>query len=351
MGCILIVGGCGYIGSHTCVTLLNYGYDLIILDNFSNSSRFVVNRISRILGFSHDIFKSRLTLFEGDIRNDENIYRVFDFASNKNQTIDGVIHFAGLKSARHSINEPFEYWDVNVGGTYNLLKVMDKMNCRNLLFSSSATIFANSNKNLKEDCKKESINPYASTKIAIEQLLNDIFLRDKNWRICNLRYFNPIGAHESGLIGEEPQGKPNNLFPLINLVALNKLSHIKIYGSDWPTRDGTAVRDYIHVMDIAYGHLSAINFLFENKPKIYNFNLGTGHGISVLELIKTFEEVNKIKIPFVLAPRRDGDNAKVVADNSMAISFLKWKPSRTIEDMCRDGWNWQIKNPNGYLSD
>ena len=348
MEIILVTGGAGFIGCHTCLSLLEKGFEVFVIDSYINSHKKSLEKVLNIFSNSKEYKPDMLHVFEGDIRDYESIYRVFDFASKKNKTIDGVIHFAGLKSVSNSIHKPLEYWDVNVRGTHTLLKVMDNMNCKNLVFSSSATVYANSNKNLKEDFRKESINPYASTKMAVEQLLNDIYLSDQNWRICNLRYFNPIGAHESGLIGENPLGGTNNLFPLINLVASNQLSNIEIYGIDWPTKDGTCVRDYIHVMDIAEGHLSALHFLFANKPHIYNFNLGTGFGYSVLELIRTFEEVNKIKIPFVLSPRRDGDNAYVVADNSMALSLLNWRPSRTIQDMCRDGWKWQKKNRYGY---
>ena len=346
MKSILITGGAGFIGSHTCLTLLEAGLDLFVIDSFINSDKNYMNKLLEVFSNLSGCKSNKIYFFEGDIRDQKLITKVFQEAKSKNKSIDAVIHFAALKSIEESIKKPSKYWDFNVNGTLQLLEVMQNENCKNIVFSSSASIYDNSNINIKEDCPKRSINPYASTKITIELLLKDYFLSDKNWRITNLRYFNPIGAHSSGLIGEYQKGTPNNIFPLINLVASKELSKIKIFGNDWPTIDGTGVRDFIHVMDIAEGHLSALNFSMRNKPQIFNFNLGTGKGYSVLELIKTFEKVNNVKIPYEFFPRREGDNAYVVADNSLALSVLKWIPKRTLKDMCKDGWKWHKRNLN-----
>ena len=344
MKTILVTGGAGFIGSHTCLVLLEAGIEVFVIDSFVNSNKSSLKEVLKIFSGSFQGKFNKINLYEGDIRDENLLLKIFDEAQREKKPIDGVIHFAGLKSVEESIHKPLKYWDFNVNGTLSLLKVMEENNCKNIVFSSSATIYANSNEKIKEDFYKKSINPYASTKITIEKLLEDYFLSNREWRITNLRYFNPIGAHKSGLIGENPLGKPNNIFPLITLVASEELSNIKIFGNNWPTKDGTGVRDYIHVMDLAEGHLSALNYSIKNKPGILNVNLGTGKGYSVLELIKTFEEVNNVKVPYVFAPRRDGDNAYVVADNHLALSTLDWYPKRDLEDMGKDGWNWQIKN-------
>ena len=254
------------------------------------------------------------------------------------------------KVISESIIEPLSYWENNVIGTINLLKIMKKFNCKNIVFSSSATVYkAKLDQLLNENDICDPVNPYGFTKLSIERILRDIYSSEPlQWRIASLRYFNPVGAHESGLIGEDPKGMLNNIYPQITGAAIGKLNEIRIFGSDWPTVDGTGVRDYIHVMDLAEGHLSALNFLMNEKPQIITFNLGTGKGTSVLELIKIFEKVNKVKIPYSFVDRRKGDFAFVVADNSFAKQVLNYKPSRNIEDICRNGWNWQQKNPNGY---
>ncbi len=266
--------------------------------------------------------------------------------------IEAVIHFAGLKSVYDSILNPISYWENNVVGTINLLKTMNKYNCKTIVFSSSATVYkAKSNELLKEEDICEPVNPYGYSKLTIERILGDLYNSEpSNWKIASLRYFNPVGAHQYGMIGEDPNGPPNNLYPQITKVAIGKLDRINIFGSDWDTKDGTGIRDYIHVMDLAEGHFSALNHLLNEKPQNLTINLGTGKGTSVLELIKTFQKVNKVNIPYSFVNRRQGDNAFVVADISLAKSILNWKPKRNIEDICKSGWNWQLKNPNGYKS-
>ncbi len=350
MKTVFVTGGAGFIGSHTCVVLLEKGYKLYVLDSYINSSRKSLNKVKKIVDQKDSSLSKNLNIIEGDIRDENTVEDIFREAKNSGSQIDGVIHFAGLKSVEESINYPQKYWDTNVNGSITLLKVMDNNNCRKIVFSSSATIYGLVNDLLiKEDFKIQPINPYGTTKAAVEQLLNDIFKSNKEkWKIANLRYFNPIGAHPSGLIGENPLGTPNNLFPFITQVATKRIKELKIFGKDWPTIDGTGVRDYIHIMDLAEGHLKAYEHLSKKTSTLININLGTGQGTSVLELIKTFEEVNKIKIPFKYGSRRDGDAAKMVADTSLALSTLNWATKRNIEDMCRDGWNWQFKNPKGY---
>ena len=274
---------------------------------------------------------------------------IFNRASSDGHPIKGVIHFAGLKSVSESIDKPIEYWDVNLRGTIDLVNVMNKNNCHNIVFSSSASIYKYSNNPLNEQSIIKPTTTYGATKLAVEEFLKNLFISapDK-WRIANLRYFNPIGAYSSGEIGEDPSGVPNNLFPLITQIASGKRNILKIYGNDWPTHDGTCVRDFIHVMDLAEGHLSALKYLFLNDPQVLNLNLGTGKGISVLELVKTFERVNNLKIPYVFESRRKGDLSSLVADSSQAQVLLNWKPSRSINEMCKDGWIWQSRNPKGY---
>ena len=351
MQSILITGGAGFIGSHTCLLLLQKGYVIFIIDSFVNSSEKSVERISTILK-KKDIFtEGKLYLIKGDLKKTSDIEKVFEMSFKFKKPIRAVIHFAGLKSVYDSIKDPINYWENNVNGTINLLKVMEKYSCKNIVFSSSATVYkAQGNKLLNEDDICEPVNPYGNNKLTIEQILKDIYKsQPSQWRIASLRYFNPVGAHESGLIGENPMGTPNNLYPRITQVAIGKINEIKIYGSDWQTSDGTGVRDYIHVLDLAEGHLLTLDYILKEKnPEILILNLGTGLGTSVLEFINTFEKVNKVKIPFSFDERRRGDNAFVVADNSLAKSILNWIPKRNIRDMCRDGWNWQLKNPNGY---
>ena len=350
MKSIFVTGGAGFIGSHTCLLLLEKGFTLFILDSFVTSSQKSLKRVSLILSNKGIDIKGKIYLVEGDIKNKYDIERVFKMSFELNKIIKSVIHFAGLKSVAESVKNPFLYWENNVNGTINLLKVMVKFNCKNIVFSSSATVYkAKSNVPLFENDICEPFNPYGNTKLTIERLLKDIYNSDSSqWRIASLRYFNPVGAHESGLLGEDALGKPNNIYPLITQVAIGKIKEIKIFGSDWPTVDGTGIRDYIHIMDLAEGHFAALDYLLKEKPQFLTINLGTGIGTSVLELIRCFEKVNNIEIPFSFDNRRVGDNAFVVADNSLAKKILNWNPKRNIDDICRDGWNWQLKNPNGY---
>ena len=350
MKSILVTGGSGFIGSHTTLVLLEKGFEIFVIDSFVNSSPKSIEKVSLILNKKDRALKERLHLFKGDLKNQSDIESVFKISQKLGKRIDAVIHFAGLKSVSDSILNPISYWENNVLGTINLLKIMEKYNCRNIVFSSSATVYkANSEKLLNENDITNPINPYGHTKLTIEGILSDLYASNPfQWKIASLRYFNPVGAHESGLIGEDPSGKPNNIYPRITKVAIGEIDEIKIFGSDWPTNDGTGVRDYIHVMDLAEGHLSALNYLFNEKPQILTINLGTGKGTSVLELIKTFENVNNVKIPYSFANRRSGDNAFVVADNSLAKNLLNWSPIRNIEQICMSGWSWQQMNPNGY---
>ena len=347
-GRILVTGGCGFIGSHTCLALLDKGYEVWVLDSLLNSSPISLERV-KLLSTNSD----KLLLFKGDLRDLNFIREVFKKAQNKDTNFAGVIHFAGLKSVAESIHQPINYWDNNVFSTFNLLRVMEENNCKTIVFSSSATIYKlneNDQTPIKESAEICSINPYGTNKIVIEKLLNDLYNSSQNeWNISSLRYFNPIGAHPSGLIGEDPLGIPNNLFPLILQVAVKKIGKLKIFGNDWPTSDGTGLRDYIHVLDLADAHILALEFLLDQKPEILNLNLGTSKGTSVLDLITTFERVNKVKIPYEFCERRKGDYCTVIADNSKAFSVLNWSPKRDLEQMCIDGWKWQSTNPNGYL--
>ena len=350
MKTILVTGGAGFIGSHTCLLLLEKGFEIFVVDSFINSSPKSLNGILKILKKEGYDYEKNLHFFNIDLKNEKKIEDVFKLAFDRKKSIEAVIHFAGLKSVSESIHNPLSYWENNVVGTINLLKVMERFHCKTFVFSSSATVYkANSEKLLKEDDICIPINPYGYTKLTIENILRDLYNSDSShWRIASLRYFNPVGAHYSGLIGEDPSGKANNIYPQITKVAIGKLDEIKIFGSDWPTNDGTGVRDYIHVLDLAEGHLSALNFLMKKNSQIITVNLGTGKGTSVLELIKTFQKVNDVQIPYRFVSRRQGDNAIVVADNSLAKSILHWKPTRSIKQICMDGWNWQLKNPNGF---
>ncbi len=346
MKTILITGGTGYVGSHTSLLLLERGYKIIILDSNLNSSLKPINSIKKILKNSSNYYEEKLNFINGDVRDISLLNNIFKRAKDNNEEITSVFHFAGLKCIEESIKSPLKYWDNNVCGTISLLKVMEKYSCFNLIFSSSATIFDKSgNKKINEGFKLNPINPYGNTKSVTETLLHDIFLSCPNsFRISNLRYFNPIGAHPSGLMGEEPVQESHNIFPLILKVASKELKEIKIFGNDWDTHDGTAVRDYIHVMDVAEGHILALDYLEKNDPKIININLGTGKGYSVLELIKTFEEVNNVKIPYRFSKRRLGDQRFVVADNSLLNKLFNWTPSRDLKSMCKDGWKWKLNN-------
>ena len=347
MATLLITGGAGFIGSHTCLKLIEFGHQIVVLDNYSNSSPVSLERTRQILG---EKARNILSIYKGDIRDKNFLEEIFFTSLSKNNPIEAVIHFAGLKAVGESTKEPIKYWNVNVNGSLCLFEVMSKFNCQIIVFSSSATVYGSSySKLINEYDEVKPENPYGDTKVAIEKILNNIFLSSKKqWKIANLRYFNPIGAHESGLIGEDPCGTPNNLFPLICRVAAGKKEKIQIFGRDWLTHDGTAIRDYIHVMDLAEGHCLALDYLLENQPKFLNVNLGTSKGTSVLEIIKTFEKTNNISIPYEFVGRRDGDACITVADNNYSQKLFNWFPSRNLEVMCRDGWNWQKRNPEGY---
>lgn len=348
---ILLTGGTGFIGSHTCLSLLRQKYEVLILDSCINSSGKSLNGISNILASRDHIDNINLKFFKGDIRDENLLKDIFIHAFKSDKPIEGVIHFAGLKSLSESINNPIKYWDSNVMGTINLLKVMDSFNCRKIIFSSSASIYR-SNKSglLKEDSFVDPITPYGSTKATIESFLRDLYDFHKgNWNIINLRYFNPIGAHSSGMMGEEITKNTNNIFPLIIDSAFSAKKTLRIFGNDWETSDGTCIRDFIHVMDVAEAHIKAYQFLHKENSQFLNLNIGTGRGTSVLELIKAFERVNNVKTNYVFTKRRFGDNPFLVADNSLAKKILNWEPIKNIEDMCRDGWKWRMINPKGYF--
>ena len=347
---ILVTGGTGFIGSHTCLELIQRNYKIKIIDSLANSSLISLDRIKRICELKKLNVENNISFVKADLRNFEILNNLFREEKEKNQPIQGVIHFAGLKSVGESIIKPLKYWDNNLISTINLLKAMNINDCRNIVFSSSATIYGKVNKKLiNEDDSFNPMNPYGQTKLSIERLLHDIYKSNsQEWNIANLRYFNPIGAHKSGLIGENPIGTPNNIFPIILKVASGIIPELKIFGNDWPTNDGTGIRDYIHVMDLAEGHLSALEFLFSQNGKILDLNLGTSKGTSVLELVDCFQKVNNIKIPYSFVERRSGDVARVVANNKLSKNLLNWFPKRDLYNMCEDGWNWKKLNPNGY---
>ena len=336
MSTVLVTGGAGFIGSHTSGELLNAGYDIIILDNFVNSKPESLKRIKELTGKD---FK----FYQADIRDEEAMTKVF--AENK---IDAVIHFAGLKSVPQSVKEPLNYYDNNIAGTVCLCRVMDKAGCKKLVFSSSATVYGSKNPSpLREDMPTGgTTNPYGTTKYFIEQILQDLCISDSEWGVSILRYFNPIGAHKSGRIGEDPNGIPGNLMPYITQVAIGKLECLNVCGNDYPTPDGTGVRDYIHVVDLALGHIKALDRLLKVKGcEVYN--LGTGKGYSVLDVVKAFEKSSGIKINYRIAPRRAGDVACCYADATKAKEVLGWQAQYDIDDMCADSWRWQSQNPNG----
>lgn len=335
---ILVTGGAGFIGSHTCVELLNAGYEIIVVDNYYNSNPKSLERVKELTGKD---FKS----YECDIRDSEGMDKIF-----KENKIDAVIHFAGLKAVGESCQKPIEYYDNNIGGTLKLCDVMRNNGCKNIVFSSSATVYGMKNVSpLKETMKTGgTTNPYGTTKYMIEIILEDIYKSDNEWNVTLLRYFNPIGAHESGRIGENPSGIPNNLMPYITQVAIGKRPFLSVYGNDYDTPDGTCIRDYIHVVDLADGHVKAVNNILDGKKGVQIFNLGTGKGYSVLDIVKAFSKAYGKELPYKIAPRRPGDLAVCFSDPSKAKEVLGWEAKRGIDDMCRDSWNWQSKNPNGY---
>ena len=334
---ILITGGAGYIGSHTALELLNEGYDVVVYDNLCNSSRESIRRVEELTG-------RKIRFYEGDVQDEEALLEMF-----KIQKIDAVIHCAALKAVGESVQKPLEYYQNNIAGTLTLLKVMREVGVKNIVFSSSATVYGSPAEiPITENCPKgQCTNPYGWTKSMMEQIMSDVQKADPSWNVILLRYFNPVGAHKSGRIGEDPKGIPNNLMPYISQVAVGKLEKLGVFGDDYDTPDGTGVRDYIHVVDLAIGHVKAINYIFTN-PGLDVINLGTGQGYSVLDMVKAFSKACGRDIPYEIKPRRAGDIAMCYADPAKALRVLGWKAQRGLDEMCEDTWRWQSQNPNGY---
>ena len=334
---ILVTGGAGYIGSHTCIELIKSGYEVVVVDNLCNSSLESLKRVESLVDCN-------IPFHRADVRDKAAITQVFEQYS-----IDGVIHFAGLKAVGESVEKPIEYYDTNVGGTFILADVMREFDCKTFVFSSSATVYGDPyTVPIKEDFPLSATNPYGRSKLMIEEFLQDVFLADDSWHIALLRYFNPIGAHKSGLIGEDPNDTPNNLIPYISQVAIGKLDKLSIFGGDYDTPDGTGVRDYIHVVDLAKGHVKALQAL-KDMPQVLIVNLGTGNGYSVLDMVKAFEKASGKNIPYKIVDRRPGDIATCYADPALAVKKLDWKVEYELDEMCEDTWRWQSMNPNGYL--
>ena len=336
---ILVTGGAGYIGSHTCVELLNEGYEVVIVDNLYNASEKAVQRVQEITG-------KELTFYNSDIRDYNAMSSIFS-----KEKPDAVIHFAGLKAVGESVSKPLEYYENNIGGTLNLCKAMRENGCKNIIFSSSATVYGDpAFIPITEECPKGvCTNPYGWTKHMLEQILTDFHTADEEWNVILLRYFNPIGAHKSGKIGENPNGIPNNLMPYITQVAAGKRQQLSVFGADYDTPDGTCIRDYIHIMDLAAGHVAALPFCASHSG-VEVFNLGTGMGHSVLEMVAAFESATGVHIPFRITQRRAGDVPVCYASAEKARELLGWSATRSLEDMCRDAWNWQLKNPDGFAA-
>ena len=334
---VLVTGGAGYIGSHTCLELLENGYGVVVIDNLCNSNPESLNRVQKLTG-------KTLKFYEGDVRDEALLKKIF--AENE---ISCVIHFAGLKAVGESVAKPWEYYDNNLNTTLVLTKVMKEVGMKNIIFSSSATVYTADNEMpLRETSRTGGCtNPYGWTKYMTEQILSGISHADPEWSVVLLRYFNPIGAHKSGLIGEDPRGIPNNLMPYITQVAIGRREKLSVYGNDYDTHDGTGVRDYIHVVDLAKGHVAAVKYVTEHRG-CEVFNLGTGTGYSVLDMVHTFMEVNHVNVPYVITDRRPGDIATCYADPAKSAEVLGWKAQEILADMCRDSWNWQSKNPQGY---
>ncbi len=345
MSLVLITGGLGFIGSHTCISLLTKGIDILIIDSLINSSKDNFKNLKKSIQNINKSKVGNLSFLEGDLRNNKWLDAVFQKQITLNNPIDSVIHFAGLKSVEESVLKPLKYWDVNVNSTLSLLSSMNKFNCNSIVFSSSATIYKPiEGKKINEKSLKEPINPYGNSKITIEKILSDLYFSDRNkWKIINLRYFNPVGCHESGQLGEDPIGNPSNLFPMIGKVIAGEMDCLHIYGNDWPTQDGTCVRDYIHVMDLSEAHFSALQFLEKNPSQFKSLNIGTGRGFSVLEIVNKYSKLNNVEIPYKFSDRRSGDAPFVVSDNKLALSLLDWKPQKTIEDSCIDSYRF-LKN-------
>ena len=334
---ILVTGGAGYIGSHTCLELLNLGYGVVVIDNLCNSNPESLRRVEELTG-------KTVKFYEGDVRDGDLLDKIF--AENE---ISCVIHFAGLKAVGESVAQPWRYYDNNLNSTLVLTRAMEKAGVKKIIFSSSATVYNGENEMpLREDSRTGGCtNPYGWTKYMCEQILSGIAFADAGWSVCLLRYFNPIGAHESGRIGEDPRGIPNNLMPYITQVAVGRRERLSVFGNDYDTHDGTGVRDYIHVVDLAKGHVAAVKFVAEHSG-CEVFNLGTGTGYSVLDMVNTFSRVNGVEVPYVITDRRPGDLATCYADPGKSAEGLGWKAEKTLADMCRDSWNWQKNNPKGY---
>ncbi|RQH07098.1 UDP-glucose 4-epimerase GalE [Paraburkholderia dinghuensis] len=335
-GTILVTGGAGFIGSHTCVVLLNAGVDVVVVDNLTNSRQESLARVQQITG-------KQLAFYEADVRDDQALARIFEA-----HKIAGVIHFAALKSVGQSVAMPIEYYRNNLGGLLAVLDVMRQYGCRHFVFSSSATVYGTPDHSpIDESFPLSATNPYGQSKLISEQILRDVVIGDPSWRIAVLRYFNPVGAHESGLIGEDPIGIPNNLMPFVAQVAVGKLKQLRVFGGDYPTPDGTGVRDYIHVVDLARGHLKALDALV-SRDEGFTVNLGTGRGYSVLEIVKAFEQASGRPVPYEIVARRPGDVGECYANPAAAQSLIGWKAQYGIERMCVDHWRWQEKNPGGF---
>ena len=333
---ILTTGGAGYIGSHTCIELINAGYDVVVVDNLDNSSEKSLDRVEKIVG-------KKIKFYKEDVRDKEALRKIF-----RENDIEAVIHFAGLKAVGESVAKPIEYYDNNLISTLVLLEVMREFNCKRLVFSSSATVYGVAKEMpLTEDMPLGAINPYGRTKLFIEEMLRDVYVSDKEWSIALLRYFNPIGAHISGTIGEDPKGIPNNLMPYIAQVAVGRLEKLHVFGNDYNTVDGTGVRDYIHVVDLAGGHVKAVEWTGKSTG-CEAINLGTGNGVSVLQLRDAFQKASGVEVPYVIDPRRPGDPDEVYANATKAKELLGWEAKKNVDDMCQDSWRWQSNNPNGY---
>lgn len=334
---ILVTGGAGYIGSHTCIELLNAGYEVVVMDNLYNASEEALRRVEKITG-------KHVTFYKADMLDREAVNEIFE-----KESIDSVIHFAGLKAVGESVAKPLEYYHNNITGTLILCDVMRNHGVKKIIFSSSATVYGDpAFVPITEECPKGKItNPYGQTKGMLEQILTDLHVADPEWNVVLLRYFNPIGAHKSGTMGEDPNGIPNNLMPYITQVAIGKREELGVFGDDYDTHDGTGVRDYIHVVDLALGHLKAVEKVRADKG-LFIYNLGTGIGYSVLDVVHAFEKASGVKIPYSIKPRRAGDIATCYSDPSKALKELGWKAERGIEEMCEDSWRWQSQNPNGY---
>ncbi len=335
---ILVTGGAGYIGSHTCIELISAGFEPIVVDNLCNSKQQALRRVEKITG-------ERVPFYQEDVRNRSGLEAIF-----KDHQFTAAIHFAGLKAVGESVQMPVSYYDVNVNGSLTLLQVMAQAGVKHLVFSSSATVYGDpASVPIREGFPLSATNPYGRSKLMVEDILRDVLKSDSQWRVALLRYFNPVGAHSSGLIGEDPNGIPNNLMPVVSQVAVGKRKALSIFGNDYPTPDGTGVRDYIHVVDLARGHVHALNAL-ASKPGMITVNLGTGNGYSVLEVVRAFEKASGRNVPFELVDRRPGDVAACFADPSLAMELIGWKANLGLQQMCTDAWRWQAANPDGYPS-